>query len=77
MPNHGLTRDEVQRIADESVEFAQDEDVDAHRRIDLVNQVAFDTHKAEQMLAQRSAMSWIQLSGSGSTRDIAGVAPAG
>jgi molecular chaperone DnaK (HSP70) len=51
IPNHGLTRDEVQRIADESVEFAR-EDVDAHRRIDLVNQVAFDTHKAEQMLAK-------------------------
>ena len=51
IPNHGLTRDEVKRIADESIAFAQ-ADVDAHRRIDLVNQVAFDTHKAEQMLAK-------------------------
>lgn len=51
VPTHGLTRAEVDRIARESVQFAQ-VDVDAHRRIDLVNQVAFDTHKTEQMLAQ-------------------------
>jgi molecular chaperone DnaK (HSP70) len=51
VPNHGLTRDEVDRIMQESVQFAQ-ADIDAHRRIDLVNQVAFDTQKAEQMLAQ-------------------------
>ena len=51
VPNHGLTRDEVARITRESIEFAR-EDIDAHRRIDLVNQVEFDTHKAAQMLAK-------------------------
>jgi molecular chaperone DnaK (HSP70) len=51
VPSRGLTRDEVDRITRESVEFAK-EDVDAHRRIDLMNQVAFDTAKTEQMLAQ-------------------------
>ena len=51
IPTHGLTRAEVDRIATESIEFAQ-RDIDAHRRIDLRNQVAFDTHKTEQMLAK-------------------------
>jgi len=51
IPNHGLTREEVARIQHESVEFAR-EDIDAHRRIDLVNQVEFDTNKTEQMLAK-------------------------
>ena len=51
IPNHGLTRDEVQRITRASIEFAQT-DIDAHRRIDLRNQVEFDTHKTEQMLAK-------------------------
>jgi molecular chaperone DnaK (HSP70) len=51
IPSHGLTREEVARIERESIEFAQ-EDIDAHRRIDLVNQVQFDTHKTEQMLAR-------------------------
>jgi molecular chaperone DnaK len=51
IPNHGLTRDEVQRIMRESIEFAQT-DIDAHRRIDLRNQVEFDTHKTEEMLAK-------------------------
>ena len=51
VPNHGLTRDEVNRITRESVAFART-DVDAHRRIDLLNQVEFDTHKTEQMLAK-------------------------
>jgi molecular chaperone DnaK (HSP70) len=50
VPNHGLTRDEVDRILREGIDHAR-EDIDAHRRIDLVNQVQFDTHKAEQMLA--------------------------
>ena len=49
IPNHGLTRDEVARIERESIEYAR-EDIDAHRRVDLVNQVEFDTRKAEQML---------------------------
>ncbi|MBU0640638.1 MAG: Hsp70 family protein [Planctomycetes bacterium] len=51
VPNRGLTRAEVDRIARESIEFAQ-ADIDAHRRIDLVNQVSFDAHKTEQMLAK-------------------------
>ena len=51
LPNRGLTRDEVQRIAAESIEFART-DIDAHRRIDLRNQVEFDTNKTEQMLAK-------------------------
>ena len=55
VPNHGLTRDEVARITAESVAKAQ-EDIVAHRRIDLVNQVEFDTNKAEQMLARHGAL---------------------
>jgi molecular chaperone DnaK (HSP70) len=51
IPTHGLTRAEVDRIAHESIEFAQ-RDIDAHRRIDLRNQVEFDAHKTEQMLAK-------------------------
>jgi len=51
IPSHGLTRAEVDRIARESIQFAQ-RDIDAHRRIDLRNQVEFDTHKTEQMLAR-------------------------
>ncbi len=51
VPTHGLTREEVARIERESLLHAR-EDIDAHRRIDLVNQVEFDTHKAEQMLAK-------------------------
>ncbi len=51
VPNHGLTRDEVQRITDESIEHAAS-DLDAHRRIDLVNQVEFDINKTEQMLTK-------------------------
>ncbi len=49
VPNHGLTSDEVERMTRESIAFAR-EDVDAHRRIDLVNQVEFDVHKTQQML---------------------------
>jgi molecular chaperone DnaK len=51
IPSHGLTQAEVARIERESIAFAQ-EDINAHRRIDLVNQVEFDTHKTEQMLAK-------------------------
>ncbi len=51
VPNYGLTRDEAERITRESIAFAQ-ADIDAHRRIDLVNQVEFDAHKTEQMLAK-------------------------
>ncbi|MCK4343402.1 MAG: Hsp70 family protein, partial [Phycisphaerae bacterium] len=51
VPSHGLTRAEVERITRESIEFAQ-ADIDAHRRIDLINQVEFDTHKTRQMLAK-------------------------
>jgi len=51
VPSHGLTREEVARMERESIAFAR-EDIAAHRRIDLVNQVEFDTHKTEQMLAK-------------------------
>ncbi len=54
VPSHGLTKDEVARITRESVEHAQ-EDIAAHRRIDLVNQVEFDIHKTQQMLAKVGA----------------------
>ncbi len=50
IPNHGLTQDEVERMMTESLAHAR-EDIDAHRRVDLLNQVQFDTAKAEQMLA--------------------------
>ena len=49
VPNHGLTRAEVDRIEHESIAFAQ-EDINAHRRVDLINQVEFDTQKTRQML---------------------------
>ncbi len=51
VPNRGLTRAEVERMMRESLVRAR-EDIAAHRRIDLRNQVAFDTHKTEQMLAK-------------------------
>ncbi len=51
VPNHGLTREEVERVTQESQRYAR-QDIDAHRRIDLANQVAFDTQKTEQMLAK-------------------------
>lgn len=50
VPNYGLTSDEVDRIAAESVKHAKS-DIADHRRIDLVNQITFDTNKTEQMLA--------------------------
>ena len=49
VPTHGLTSDEVKRMELEAYAHAR-EDMTAHRLIDLRNQVAFDTHKAEQML---------------------------
>lgn len=49
IPAHGLTADEVKRMELESYEHAM-ADMEAHRLIDLRTQVAFDTHKAEQML---------------------------
>ncbi|MGE0481037.1 MAG: Fe-S protein assembly chaperone HscA [Phycisphaerae bacterium] len=51
VPNYGLTRDEVRRMTDESLAFAR-EDLAAHRRIDLLNQVTFDVGKTRQMLAR-------------------------
>jgi len=51
VPAHGLTRDEVKRMTDESIANA-DRDMVAHRLIDLRNQVIFDTNKTEQMLDQ-------------------------
>lgn len=51
VPSHGLTRAEVQRITRESIVHAQ-QDIAAHRRIDLVNQIEFDIRKTRQMLAR-------------------------
>ncbi len=51
IPNRGLTRDEVTRMTRASIAHAR-ADIDAHRRIDLRNQVEFDLHKTEQMLAR-------------------------
>lgn len=51
VPAHGLTKEEVDRMEVESYTHAR-EDMTAHRLIDLRNQVAFDTHKAEQALAK-------------------------
>jgi molecular chaperone DnaK len=51
LPNHGLTRTEVQRMSQESIAHAR-ADIAAHRRIDLQNQVEFDAAKTEQMLAR-------------------------
>ncbi len=48
-PNRGLTRAEAERMTADSVLFAR-ADLDAHRRIDLRNQVAFDLNKTRQML---------------------------
>ncbi len=54
MPNHGLTREEVEQITRAGIQFAA-ADIDAHRRIDLLNQVQFDVHKTRQMLARFGA----------------------
>ncbi|HPD31569.1 MAG TPA: Hsp70 family protein [Phycisphaerae bacterium] len=51
VPTYGLTSDEVKRMEMESYEHAR-EDMTAHRLIDLRNQIEFDTHKTEQMLAK-------------------------
>lgn len=49
VPSHGLTPEEVDRMEQESIEHAR-EDMEAHRLIDLRNQVLLDTRRAEQML---------------------------
>jgi len=54
IPNRGLTRDEVTRMTRAGIAHAR-EDIAAHRRIDLCNQVEFDLHKTEQMLARVGA----------------------
>lgn len=54
VPNYGLTREEVAQIERESIAHART-DIEAHRRIDLVNQVEFDTRKTEQMLEKVGA----------------------
>jgi len=51
IPAHGLTGDEVEQMRRDAYRFAR-QDMTAHRLIDLRNQVEFDTHKAEQMLAR-------------------------
>ncbi len=49
VPTHGLTAEEVERMEREAYAHAR-EDMQAHRLIDLRNQVVFDTQKTEQML---------------------------
>ncbi|HNQ23383.1 MAG TPA: Fe-S protein assembly chaperone HscA [Phycisphaerae bacterium] len=49
VPSHGLTRDEVRRMARESVQFAR-QDMAAHHLIDVRTTLQFDLNKAEQML---------------------------
>jgi molecular chaperone DnaK (HSP70) len=51
VPAHGLTKGEVEQMTLESYQHAR-EDMDAHRMIDLRNQIVFDTSKAEQMLSK-------------------------
>ncbi len=51
IPAHGLTGEEVDRMELEAYEHAR-EDMQAHRLVDLRNQVEFDTTKTEQMLAK-------------------------
>lgn len=51
VPNHGLTREEVERIERESVEFAR-EDMTRHRIADLVTNSRLDVHWIEQALAR-------------------------
>lgn len=51
VPNHGLTREEVERIERESVEFAR-EDMTRHRVADLVTNSRLDVHWIEQALAR-------------------------
>lgn len=55
VPTHGLTAEEVKSMTAESIAHAL-EDMTAHRLIDLRNQVAFDTHKAEQMLERYGSL---------------------
>jgi len=51
VPTHGLTVAEVKRIEIDSIMHAR-KDMTEHWLIDLRNQIAFDTNKAEQMLAK-------------------------
>lgn len=51
VPNHGLTRDEVERIERESIEFAR-EDMTRHRIADLVTNSRLDVHWIEQALGR-------------------------
>ena len=51
VPNHGLTREEVDRMEAESYEHAA-EDMTAHRLIDLRNQARLDMRAIEKQLAK-------------------------
>lgn len=51
VPNHGLTREEIERIERESIEFAR-EDMTRHRVADLVANSRLDVHWIEQALAR-------------------------
>ncbi|HJZ54839.1 MAG TPA: Hsp70 family protein, partial [Gemmataceae bacterium] len=52
-PAHGLTRDEVEKLVDESIEHAQ-EDFTARRLIELRNKAEGDLRHTEKALAQAS-----------------------
>jgi len=51
VPNHGLTREEVERMEAESYEHAR-EDMAAHRLIDLRNQAKLDIRAIERQIAK-------------------------
>ena len=51
VPNHGLTREEVDRMERDSLDHAK-EDMTAHRVIDLRNQARLDTRAIERQLAK-------------------------
>ncbi len=51
LPNFGLSAAEVERMTRDSIVHAR-ADIQNHRRIDLLNQIEFDTAKAEQALAR-------------------------
>lgn len=70
VPNHGLTREEVERIERESVEFAR-EDMTRHRIADLVTNSRLDVHWIEQALARVEKGAAAQKATGGASLDAA------
>ncbi len=54
VPNHGLSRDEVERIERESVTHAR-EDMTRHRVVDLISHTAFDLGMIERQLSRHES----------------------